>query len=256
MPSPDDLDSLLATLDARLDEAFETRLRNALSEKSQAWLIEQLTRHVLRERHLADTPRPKLARHGRTTEPLEARRSRIKRIERLQLDDDKLRQMLERYRSFDRKTLESDGLLLAPPHLGKEALTAPYRSDKGAALLQEAHDLFYALLFGTPEQSVRLPRTRRDFLTVTLPSKKAALLERFMLAVTETPAAGTWLDPEGVSDDIEARNTLLQVEFGDSHDELVSDGLIATLRLINYLEVNEEILYARIEQLEKSTLVG
>ena len=76
-----------------------------------------------------------------------------------------------------------------------------------------------------------------------------------MLAVTETHADGTWLDPEGVSDDIGASNTILQVEYGDGPDALVSDALIVVVRLLNELEVNEEILYARIEGLERSTLV-
>ncbi|MEM1180173.1 MAG: hypothetical protein AAGM22_17660 [Acidobacteriota bacterium] len=256
MSTPDDLQSLLDRLGTSLDETFEARLRDALAERSQAWLVEQLTRHVLRERHLAEAPHQKLARQGRLTEPVAARRQRLQRIERLQLDDAKLRHLLAGYGALDRAALEAEGYLVSPPHLGKQALDSSHRSARGDALLQDAHDLFYALLFGTPAQNVRLPRMRRDFLTVTLPSSKSALLERFMLAVTETPAAGTWLDPEGVSDDVGARNTLLQVEFGDSADGLISDGLIAVIRRINALEVNEEILYARIEQLEKSTLVS
>ncbi|MEM9557205.1 MAG: hypothetical protein AAGC60_23300 [Acidobacteriota bacterium] len=255
MPKRDDLQSLLETLDASLDETFEARLRGALADRPKQWLVDQLTRQVLQERHLADASQPKLARSAPTIEPLAERRSRLQRIERLGLDEDTLRRTLERYRTLDRAALEARGLLLAPPHRGNEALTSRHRSAEGEALLQEAQDVFYALLFCAPAQGVHLSRVRRDFLTVTLPSAKAMLLERFMLAVTETPAAGTWLDPEGVSDDIEARNTLLQVEFGDDREEQVSDGLIAVLRLINNLEVNEEILYARIEQLEKSTLV-
>ncbi|MEM6456202.1 MAG: hypothetical protein AAF772_13985 [Acidobacteriota bacterium] len=256
MPDSDDLQSLLDALDASLDATFETRLRDALAEKPRAWLVDELTRHVLRERHLADAPRSSLThRHARAMEPLAERRQRLQRIERMRLDDDALQQTIDRFRSFDRAALESGGFLIAPPHQGKEALDGRHRSAAGEALLQEAHDVFYALLYGTPTQGVRLTRVRRDFLTATLPAAKAMLLERFMLAVTATPAAGTWLDPEGLSDDVEARNILLQVEFGDGRDEQISAALIAVLRLINYLEINEEILYARIEHLERSTLV-
>ncbi|MEO1086669.1 MAG: hypothetical protein AAFY88_20745, partial [Acidobacteriota bacterium] len=119
------------------------------------------------------------------------------------------------------------------------------RSAEGEALLQEVHDLFYALLFCSPAQGVRLqvPAAGVSVTASMKRSSRAALPD------------GTWLDPEGISDDIGARNTLLQVEFGDSSDGLISDGLIVIIRLINFLEINEEILYARIEQLEKSTLV-
>ena len=112
------------------------------------------------------------------------------------------------------------------------------------------------MLFGDAKIGVRLPRDRRDFLTVTIPAPKANALERFMLAVTELRASGTWLDPEGISDDIGAPNTILQVEFGDSADGLISEALFVVLGMLNDLEVNEEILYGRIEDLERSNLAG
>ena len=250
-----ELQDLVTSLDEELDAEFEDRLRQALSGKSQDWLVDALVQQIHRDRHLEAAPQRQLARQAEHVEPLADRKRRVDRIRALGLDEVKLRETLARYESLHREALVSEGYLLDPPHKGKEALTSQHRSAEGETLLREAHDLFYALLYCDERQGVRLTRARRDFLTVTLPSAKANSLERFMLAVTESRVAGTWLDPEGVSDDIGAINKILQVEFGDSADELVSKALIAVLRLINNLEVNEEILYARIERLERSTLV-
>ncbi len=250
-----ELQKIVSALDGELEEEFEDRLRKRLEDKDRAWLIDELTQYIRQDRHLHATPQRQLSRQAPHVEPLAERKQRLNRIRELELTEDKLHQTTERYRGYTRERLESEGYLIDPPHKGKEALSTNHRNTEGEALLRDAHDLFYALLFCGERQNVRLPRGHRDFLTVTLPAAKSETLERFMLALTETPVSGTWLDPEGVSDDIGAANKILQVEFGDSPDGAVSDGLIAILGLINNLEVNEEILYARIERLERSTLV-
>ncbi len=249
------LQDIVSALDGELEEEFEARLRARLENKDRAWLVATLTQQVLRDRHLHASPHRQLQRQAPHVEPLAERRRRLDRIRELGLTEDKLRETAERYRAFSRELLEADRYLVDPPHKGKEALNASHRTEAGEALLREAHDHFYALLFCDDQQGVQLPRRRREFLTVTIPAAKAGTLERFMLAVTETRVSGTWLDPEGVSDDVGATNKVLQVEYGDSHDGVVSDGLVAVLRVINNLEVNEEILYARIERLDRSTLV-
>jgi hypothetical protein len=38
--------------------------------------------------------------------------------------------------------------------------------------------------------------------------------------------------------------------------ELIGNGVITTLKIINNLEVNEEILYGRMTEIEQSTLVS
>lgn len=254
-PARSDLDSLISGLDRELDAEFGQRLRSALEAEEKGWLVDALVRLTLRDRHVDTTPHRQLSRRARQVESPARRRQRLDRIRSLELDTKALERIVKLYRSFDRQILESDGYLANPPHKGKEALERRHRSLGGEQLLTQANDLFYALLYCDATQGVALSRQRRDYLTVTLPSAKAPLLERFMLAVTETHASGTWLDPEGVSDDIGARNTILQVEFGDSEDHLICDGLLAVLRMINNLEINEEILYARIEELERSTLI-
>ena len=52
------------------------------------------------------------------------------------------------------------------------------------------------------------------------------------------------------------RNLPSRVEYGEVATELLGHGIITTLNLINNLEVNEEILYARMINVEQSTLVS
>ena len=49
---------------------------------------------------------------------------------------------------------------------------------------------------------------------------------------------------------------LLEVEFGEIEGELIGQGVILSLSLINNLEVNEQILYGRMINIEQSTLIG
>ena len=48
---------------------------------------------------------------------------------------------------------------------------------------------------------------------------------------------------------------VLEVEYGEIDGELIGDGIVLSLRLINNLEINEEILYGRMENIEQSTLI-
>lgn len=251
----DDLDQLVESLNAEAEGEFEKRLTEALSKRDRRWLEKQIVEHVHAERHVHGGRHRQLGRQEPHVESVAERKKRLLRIRGLGLDAAGVRETAARYRKWTREALIEKGLLKNPPHKGKEAVDPAHRTEAGGRLLTEARDFFYALLFCDAGAGVALKRTRRDFLTVTLPSSKKAALESFMLAVTETHAAGTWLDPEGVSDDVGARNTVLQVEFGDTADDLVCDALIAVLGLINNLEVNEQILYARIEKLARSTLV-
>jgi hypothetical protein len=64
-----------------------------------------------------------------------------------------------------------------------------------------------------------------------------------------------WRDPTGVSNDVRADNVIVEVEFGEVAGELIGAGVIRCLSLINNLEVNEQILYARMINIEESTLI-
>ena len=89
---------------------------------------------------------------------------------------------------------------------------------------------------------------------MAVPRSKAAALD-FMQASTELNAAGTWQDPDSVSNDERADNVLLEVQYGEVEGELVGHGIVAALSLINNLEINEQVLYARMINVEEATLI-
>jgi hypothetical protein len=64
-----------------------------------------------------------------------------------------------------------------------------------------------------------------------------------------------WQDPESVSNDSRADNVVLEVEYGEVPGELIGHGIVMALSLINNLEVNEQILHARMVNVEQSTLI-
>ena len=61
--------------------------------------------------------------------------------------------------------------------------------------------------------------------------------------------------PDSVSNDERAANVLLEVQFGETADELVGRAIIVALSVINTLEVNEQVLYARMIDIEETTLI-
>jgi hypothetical protein len=95
---------------------------------------------------------------------------------------------------------------------------------------------------------------QRELLTITVARRKAGAIACLLRAATEIDVEGTWRDPDEVSHDDRAPNTLIEVEYGEVATEAVGRGIKLALRLINDLEVNEQILYARMEDIEESTL--
>ncbi len=115
--------------------------------------------------------------------------------------------------------------------------------------------MLFGLLFGEESTNTSLPRTRRKLLTLNVPRLKADVLD-FMQATTELRATGTWQDPTSTDHDLRADNVVMEIEFGEIQGETISQGVITALKLINNLEINEEILYGRMENVEQSTLVS
>ena len=114
--------------------------------------------------------------------------------------------------------------------------------------------MLYGLLFGDETTNTKLLRAQRELLTLTVPRLKSEALD-FMKATTELSAVGTWQDPRGAANDMQADNVVLEVEYGEIDGELIGDGIVLALGLINNLEVNEEILYGRMENIEQTTLI-
>ncbi len=58
-----------------------------------------------------------------------------------------------------------------------------------------------------------------------------------------------------MSNDERADNVLLEVQYGEVEGELVGYGIVLALTLINNLEVNEQVLYARMINVEETSLI-
>lgn len=185
----------------------------------------------------------------------DVRLARLARVTALGLDRSTVVTFTEQLDGLDREALLAAGHLLSTaPAKGLASITAAHRSHAGEALLELAKDVLYGLLFGDDSTNTRFDRTQRELLTLTLPRAKAAAFD-FIPAATELSGAGLWRDPAGVSNDERAENVIVEIEFGEVPDELVGHGVVRCLSLINNLEVNEQILYARMVNVEESTLI-
>jgi hypothetical protein len=244
------IDGVLRAINRDLAPAFADKLRAELAEKDRDWLIEQIVRLTL-DRHSLE----ELDRQTERDSKARRRAERIARVKELAIDASAVRSFIDEFSDTTRESLQAGGFLSvdAPPK-GTSQLVPSDRGDEGDALLERAKDMMYGLLFGGADTATHLDRTQQELLTFALPRFKAAALD-FMRASTELSAAGTWQDPDSVSNDERADNVVLEVQYGDTDDEIVGEGLITALTLINNLEVNEQVLYARMMNIEQSTLI-
>jgi hypothetical protein len=244
------IEAIVRELNKELVPQFEERLRSFLATQDREWLVDQIVRLTLDAHSLQEVDRRQLQERK-----ARERSERIARLSDMQLDPQVLKAFLERYGYHDRETLVAEGYLLssAPPK-GTDLIGDEHRTASGQELLQLAKDTLFGLLFGDETTNTRLERVQRELLTFALPRFKAAALG-FMRAATELSAAGTWQDPASVSNDERADNVILEVEYGEIGEELVGAGIVRCLSLINNLEVNEQILYARMINVEQTTLI-
>ncbi|NEQ81388.1 MAG: hypothetical protein F6K26_14395 [Moorea sp. SIO2I5] len=252
------LNKLIDQIKTELSDEFSQRLRKILMNQDKEWLVEQIISLTLsRDKQLV------CGIHPPTTQKLalaledkeRKHRARLERISKIQLDEDKLAQIIKRYKRLDREQLEAQGYLNNPPQKGTALITNTERSSKGNELLLEAKDVFYALLFGDKDTNVRFDRVERELLTLIVPEHKFHVID-FMVAVTQIGGEGTWKDPNNVSHDDREKNIILQTEYGEVESELISEGLLATVKIINNLEINEQVLYFRMIDVEQSSLVA
>jgi hypothetical protein len=244
------IDHIIRRINKELVPQFEEKLRAYLADKDRDWLIEQIVRLSL-DAHSLQAMDRKL----RQEFIAQSRAARLERVRGLAIDRAKLAAFLEKYKGYTRESLIADGYLQAgAPEKGTDLITAEQRSEKGEQLLLLAKDVLFVALFGDANTNTRLERVQQELLTMTLPRFKADALD-FMKATTELSALGTWQDPDSVSNDQQADNVIFEVEYGEVEGELVGHAIIRTLSLINNLEVNEQILYARMINLEQSTLI-
>lgn len=236
------LDDLVRSARADIAARVVADLRARLLEQPHEWVVDQLLAEIaprLGLDRLPVLPVQRVPRHQVTPVPLTA---------------ESLVEATSHLAAWTSDRLVAEGCLLAPPLPGGPLVEPRHRSPLGEALLAEAKDLLHALLFGTPEDGVRLDRVHRELLTLTLPGAKAEVFGFLREAAAEAGAHSAWVDPDGGAHHDRAVNVLMQIEYGEVAEELVGNGIVAALRLINKLEVNEVILYARMEDVEQSPL--
>ena len=244
------IEGVLRGINRELVPQFEERLRAALADRDREWLVDQIVRLAL-DAHALQALDRRLAQAAMAR----ARAERVSRVTAMAIDAEFVATFVERHRAMDRAALIAGGALAADaPAKGTDPIGPAHRTPAGEELLLRAKDVLFALLFGDDSTKTSLDRTQRELLTLTLPRFKAGALD-FMRAATEIAGAGTWQDPDSVSNDIRADNVILEVEFGEVAGELVGQGIVRCLSLINNLEVNEQILYARMINVEESTLI-
>ena len=237
-----DISSIIKKAQDDLFPQLEAKIRAALELKDKDWLIDQII-YLTCERHSLHEQK----------QNLEDIQRRINRIRKKGYNNHTITQFIDRYKKVSRAELEAAGYLINPPHLGLATIETRHRTPEGEALLEEAQDMLYATLYGDASISVNLTRGQEELLTMILPQSKSDALS-FLKAVTQVNALGTWKDPEGVSNDDQANNIGLQVEFGDNEKGTIGLAVFVVLNLINLLQVNEQILYARMEKVARSSL--
>jgi hypothetical protein len=244
------IEHIVRRINKELMPQFEEKLRAYLADQDKEWLVEQIVRLTL-DAHSLQAMDRKLKQEIITKN----RADRLDRVLKLALNKAVLDKYLADYGRYERESLIKDGYLLAnAPEKGTDLITSEYRTTKGEDLLVLAKDMLFALLFGDASTGTSFKRAQQELLTLTLPRFKAEVLD-FMKATTELSAFGTWQDPDSVSNDQRADNVIFEVEYGEIDGELIGNGVIRCLSLINNLEVNEQILYARMINLEQSTLI-
>ena len=187
---------------------------------------------------------------------LRRRAERLARVTALSLEASTVRSFTSDYTGMTRDRAIAEGYLQPDsPAKGTALLLVEHRTVAGETLLLRAKDILFALLFGDETTDTRLDRVQQELLTLALPRSKAGAID-FMRASTELAAAGTWQDPESVSNDERADNVLLEVQFGETAEEIVGSAIVAALSVINNLEINEQVLYARMINVEESTLIS
>ena len=245
------IEGLVRSINRDLVPAFEERLRAELEDRDREWLVDQIVRLTLDAHSLDEIDRRSIVQAR-----AQARAARLERVRELGFDHVALEAFLARHGGVARERLIADGHLRPDaPSKGTQLLTAEHRSPSGEELLTQAKDTLFALLFGDATTGTHLERTQQELLTLAIPRVKAAPLD-FMRASTELLVAGTWQDPAGTSNDERAENLMIEVQFGEVADELVGAGIVLALSLINNLEVNEQVLYARMINLEETTLIA
>ena len=246
------VEQLVQSIRTNLADEYYQRLYDRLIECDKAWLVEELIRQIAKNDN-GPTLGKQIIQNLNKEDLAAEEEARIKRIKKMHLNEWKLSQFIEKFDAIKTDRENDCAYSISPPEVGGEMLLSRQRTALGENLLEEAKDILYALLYGGKDENVDFKRVEHELLTIVLPRSKAHIFG-FLRTVTELSSIGNWRDPHGSCDDESATNSILEIQYGEVESERIGDGIISTLRLINELEVNEKVLYARMRNVEQSSL--
>src|SRR5919108_5416468 len=130
------IEAILRQINKDLVPQFEEKLRAYLARRDKEWLIEQIVRLTLDAHSLEEMDR----QHIREEET-KRRQERAERVKKLELNENRIREFVERYKDYSRERLIEEGFLSADaPAKGSELIAEEVRSVEGNELLQHAKD--------------------------------------------------------------------------------------------------------------------
>ena len=206
-----DIAAIVRAVRLELSPAFEERLRAMLADQDREWLIDQIVRLTLDQHSLQE-----IDRRSEREAKERARSERLDRVRALGIDHAALAAFVAEHRGVDRAALLKDGRLVEgrsgegdlPARIG-----APQRRGRGASATRQGHPVRPVVRRREHRHEPRAHAAGAADLRAAAP--KARALD-FMRASTELAAAGTWQDPDSVSNDERADNVLLEVQYGDT----------------------------------------
>ncbi|PPK70612.1 hypothetical protein V5P93_000508 [Actinokineospora auranticolor] len=213
-----DFDDMVRRAQADLAGHVLPALRARLMAQPREWLVDQLLAEAAAR--LGGVPAQRPGESGHLPRPLT-------------LDEQVLAEHTARLGAFD-----TSACLVDPPPPGGAMIGPAQRTAHGEDLLRLAKDLLYAALFGEPTHGVLLDRVRQESITLTVPRWKAEVFTFIHRGPTD-------LDSDGA----------IHLSYGEVEPGVVSDAVVAALRVINRLEINEEVLYARMIEQGQGTLI-
>lgn len=246
------VEELVRSLRTNLADEYYQRLYDRLIACDKAWLVEELIRQIAKNDHGPNLGNQIIQNLNKGMYAAEEE-ARIARIKTMNLNEYKLAQYMEKFDAIKTDREHDCEYSISPPDIGTDILHPQQRTPLGEALLKEAKDVLYALLYGSKDENVEFKRVEHELLTIVLPRFKAHAFG-FLRTVTELSSIGNWRDPNGSCNDESATNSILEIQYGEVSSERIGDGIISCLRLINELEVNEKVLYARMRNVEQSSL--
>lgn len=89
-------------------------------------------------------------------------------------------------------------------------------------------------------------QTDKELLTIEIPREKEHHL-KFLKSYTKSNTFGVWKQYKD-------KNVQYEIQFKDSKDEKYGNRLMTLFNELNKKEIKEELLYARTEPIEESTL--